>query len=754
MSLWKRDIFAARRSAWLLSLLQIVAVVLALTPSSGAHAIWNRDHPVQAEAYQWRNVAVGGGGFAPNIIFSRAEPGLAYLRTDMGGAYRWDVGLHRWTPLQDGSAVSSYMGIESLAADPVNPNVVYLAAGMYFGGEAAIWRSIDRGASWRITPVPFRMGGNEDGRGLGERLAVDPNRTSTLYFGSRHDGLWRSDDSGASWRKVESFPRRGLGSPAPRTTHAGISFVLFDGSRRGTIYAAVADSGAPHLFRSTDGGRSWRPVPGEPPADMLPVRADMDGDGKLFITYATGIGPNGIHDGSVWRLDTRTGQWSDITPDPASEGGYMGVSVDRTRPGRLAVSSINRWIPGDTIWVSRDHGRSWSDLKPRSRRDISISPWLRLGEEEPEFGHWTAGLAIDPFSGGTIAYTTGATLYRTDDALSDGVLTWRPWVQGIEQTAVITLTSPTGGAHLISGFGDIAGFVHDQFDVSPRGIHLNPWLNNSNNLDYAELAPNIVVRSGSRHKPEPDGASLGWSEDGGRSWQPLKAPPVNGERFDTNGEAPITVTADGRTFLVAGPTLVATSDRGRTWFAPAGLPPGVRAYPDRADPALVYAIDFRGSRLFVSRDGARSFRQAAATGLPSNFSADQPRNREAQPVLQATPGRAGESWIKLGGKLFHSRDSGASFAPASGDDMSIDLFGLGKGAPGRDLPSLYAVGTKDGLRAVWRSDDGGAIWIRINDDRHQWGLRFRAISGDPRVHGRVYVATDGRGIFAGDPVAR
>ena len=81
------------------------------------------------------------------------------------------------------------MGIESIAPDPVDSNVVYLAAGMGQWGEAAIWRSADRGASWRITPVPFKMGGNEDGRGLGERLAIDPSRTSTLFFGSRHDGL-------------------------------------------------------------------------------------------------------------------------------------------------------------------------------------------------------------------------------------------------------------------------------------------------------------------------------------------------------------------------------------------------------------------------------------------------------------------------------------------------------------------------------------------------------------------------------------
>src|SRR6185437_9321862 len=72
--------------------------------------------------YAWRNVTVGGGGFVPDIVFSRAERGLAYLRTDMGGVYRWSARQHSWIPLEDGIAQSSYFGIESIAADPVNPN--------------------------------------------------------------------------------------------------------------------------------------------------------------------------------------------------------------------------------------------------------------------------------------------------------------------------------------------------------------------------------------------------------------------------------------------------------------------------------------------------------------------------------------------------------------------------------------------------------------------------------------------------------
>ena len=260
-----------------------------------------------ATDYVWRNVEVGGGGFAPGIVFSRAERGLAYLRTDMGGAYRWDSAARSWTPLEDSIAESSYFGIEGIAADPVDANVVYLAAGMYRHDGAAILRSPDRGKSWEVFPTTFRMGGNEDDGGLGERLAIDPNLTSSLYFGSRHDGLQRSNDSGRTWSRVDSFPVHGLGLPeVRRRTNAGLSFVVFDprsghrgvGSR--TVFVGVADPGPEHLFLTHDGGKTWSAVGGQPRADPLSVQAALDLRGMLYVTYCNGVGPTGVTDGAVF----------------------------------------------------------------------------------------------------------------------------------------------------------------------------------------------------------------------------------------------------------------------------------------------------------------------------------------------------------------------------------------------------------------------------------------------------------------------
>jgi len=712
--------------------------------------------------YHWQNVTVGAGGFAPNIVFSTARRGLAYLRTDMGGAYRWDDAAGRWVAMTDGLAEGSYQGVESIAPDPVDPEVVYMAAGMGRRSPAAILRSADQGRHWAIHPVGFAMGGNEDGRGLGERLAIDPNHPSTLFFGSRHDGLQSSDDSGATWHKVASFPLPGLGQPAPgwrAPTHAGIAWVEVDpdsgrpGTRSRTLFAGSADPGPRHIFRSDDGGTSWEAVPGGPRPDLLPTKAALDGQGRLFVAFDDGIGPNGITRGAVWRLDTHGGGWTDVTPDKrpdAPAGGYMGLALDRLHPGTVAVTTVDRWHPVDTLWRSTDGGAHWQDLGPRSVRDVSATPFLVLDGKTANMGHWMAGLAIDPFDGDHIAYTTGATLYATRQGSGTGQMTWTPWVSGIEQTAIIALSSPTAGAPLVSGFGDIGGFVHDALDRSPPHLHTHPYLTNTNNLDFAGLAPAVMVRSGNQHGSPPWAVTLARSTDGGHSWEPMVAEVPGLPREDRDGKAAITVSADGHVFALATPHPLRSTDDGRHWEMTRGLPPATRAVADKVDPLRFYAVDFGKGRVLASNDGGASFTLAGGRGLPADLSRGQPRNSETPYPLIAEPGRAGSLWLKLDGAIWHSADGGNNWVRAPGPILA-DLLALGARAPGSSAPTLFATGLLGTVHGVFRSIDGGVSWTRINNDEQQWGLRFRVIEGDPKRFGRVYLGTDGRGILYGDP---
>ncbi len=89
-----------RRTRILTAVLALAAGLLAgAPPALGADAA--KDVSITADTYTWKNARIDGGGFVPGIVFNRKERNLAYARTDIGGAYRWQQSSKTWTPLLD-----------------------------------------------------------------------------------------------------------------------------------------------------------------------------------------------------------------------------------------------------------------------------------------------------------------------------------------------------------------------------------------------------------------------------------------------------------------------------------------------------------------------------------------------------------------------------------------------------------------------------------------------------------------------------
>ena len=528
----------------------------------------------------------------------------------------------------------------------------------------------------------------------------------------------------------------------------------------------VADPSEHHLYRSNDAGKSWAPVKDEPNATLLPEQAQLDAKGVLYITYTDHPGPYGLKDGAVFKLDISKTAWTNITPEhglPQPNGGFVGLSLDRQKPDTLVVASSYR-PSGDTIFRSTDGGSTWQDVRALSTRDVSSVPFLYWGEKQADFGWWISGLAIDPFDSGHIGYTTGATIYGSHQLLNADkktTIVWTPWVEGVEQTAVITLISPAKGVSLISGFGDIGGFVHTDLAQS-MPITANPMFTNTNTIDYAEAAPNVIVRSGTRSQHNKPSYSLAYSTDFGTTWAPLKAPLPAGyteipddklgyNYGDPYIDANIVVSADGKTFVVMTPEPVLSDDRGSSWIKVKGLPAHHGwIVADRFDGKRFYAVDFDNAVVSVSTDGARTFHPLGTTGLPADIKADEPKHREGVQSLYATPNKQGDLWFNAQGQLYHSTDGGKHFA-MSATGMKVSHLDFGKAAPGHTNMAIYAIGTKANVTAIWQSLDNAKSWTRINDASHEYFRAFRRIAADKTVFGRVYVATDGRGIVLGEP---
>ena len=719
------------------------------------------------ETYTWRNVVInGGGGFVPGIVFNTAEQNLIYARTDIGGAYRWDQSAGRWIPLLDWVGFDDWnlTGVDSLATDPVDPNRLYIAAGTYTNEwtsqNGAILRSTNRGNTFQRTNLPFKVGGNMPGRSMGERLAIDPNRNSVLYFGARSgNGLWRSTNFGETWARVTSFPVSGTYVEDPSNSYTGdivgVVWVTFDrrtgtaGNTTQTIYVGVADLGN-SVYRSVDGGATWSAVPGQP-TGFLPHHGVLASNGMLYISYSDGAGPYDGEKGDLWRYDTSTGVWTLISPVPSSSSddyfGYGGLAVDGQNPNIIMVAALNSWWPDTILFRSVNGGSTWTRIWDwtsypnrsfRYLQNITAAPWLTFGanpqlpEITPKLGWMVGDLEIDPFNSNRMMYGTGATIYGSDNLTTwdtGGQITISVKAIGLEETAVLDLISPPSGAPLLSGLGDICGFRHNSLTAVPATMMTSPTFVSTTSLDYAELNPNFIVRVGNANAGT---NRSGFSFDGGTSWFQGSVEPggVTG-----GGTVAAAANAGRVVWSPSGAAVNFSTNNGSSWTPSAGIPSGARVGSDRVNPMKFYG--FANGTFYVSANGGANF-TAAATGLPSGAK------------FKAVPGIEGDIWLAGGeGGLWRSTNSGASFTRVTNVEEA-DTIGFGMAAPGQSYMALYSSAQVNGVRGIFRSDNTGASWVRINDDQHQYGSTSAAITGDPRVYGRVYISTNGRGIIYGE----
>jgi xyloglucan-specific exo-beta-1,4-glucanase len=200
-----------------------------------------------------------------------------------------------------------YIGVESIAADPVDSNVVYMAVGTYMGSNGQIIRSADRGDTWTRYNIGVNMGGNADGRSLGERLMVDPNKTSILYFRLAQRGTLEEHGFRRDMGQGRELPGHRHEPLRPelrrlRQEERDGRQRLFDNlRRRGGHHRGHQSLSLDRRRRDLDLGAGTNP-----PSGMMPHHGVLASDGNLWIAYNSGSGPNSISSGSVWKLNTAT----------------------------------------------------------------------------------------------------------------------------------------------------------------------------------------------------------------------------------------------------------------------------------------------------------------------------------------------------------------------------------------------------------------------------------------------------------------
>ena len=703
------------------------------------------------------------------LIFHPTTQDLLYARTDIGGAYRWDPVTTSWIPITDGlgfgATESRFHGIESIALDPNNDQLVYMATGMYtFEGNGRLYISSDRGNHWTHVNLPFALGGNNPGRAIGERLMVDPNLPSTLFIGSREAGLWKSTDSGLTWAQVTSLSSVIMSADQVKAVDGsgmGVGVVVFDTSTKGTgtatqtIYAAIEpDYGdaaglTSNLYKSTDGGASWASVSTPESGYYIPHMARA-ADGVFYIAFTDGKGPGAGGPGRLYKFDGSN--WTllkSVDPTQWTDPGLGSVSVSGSgATTRIALGVSNTWGNNsgqEIVQLSDDGGQTWREIEAAMPGESASG--------------WVDDIEIDPSNPDHILHVHGGGVIETKNA-SSATPNWSGNVEGIEEISVQSIVTPPAGAPyiLINSAGDVGTWVHTDLTKAPT---LNAGLGWSN-TDAADTLwddPLYIVGAGHINSSN---TSVGfWSGDGGITWTHFASLP---DASETNSGGSIAVTARNKMVLAPHNSVPSyTTNNGTSWVTtnlPAlpvvgqGWSRGYRLAADRVNPNKVYAFDSGGAswsgspgKVYVSTDGGHTF--ALSQG---SVSAGLAPNAYWETSIAVNANAEGDLWVADGNTVFHSLDSGATwtkltnFASANGV-RGASTIALGKAAPGAAYSAaVYVVGVIDGQWGIYRSDDEGATWKRFNDDAHQYG-GIGVMAADWNTYGRIYFSGTGRGML-------
>ncbi len=321
---------------------------------------------------QWRGIGPYRAGRTRGAAGVASQPNVFYIGVCNGGVWKTNDYGRTWTPIFDNQPTGS---IGAVAVAPSNPDIVYVGSGeglhrpdLSIGD--GMYRSSDAGKTW--THLGLR-----DGQQI-RQVAIDPHDPNKLlvavlghpYGPNQERGIFLSSDGGKSWEKT-----------LYKDENTGGSDVLFDPSDPNIAYASLWEgregpwenaawqepSGG--IFKSTDGGKTWKQLTGGlPPIVQANLAIAPSSPKRLLATIATA---DGVH---IFRTDDGGESWAKITEDsrPAGRIGGGDLSVPGIDPKNPDVM----YITSTVTWKSVDGGKTWTGFRGAPGGDDYQNIWI------------------------------------------------------------------------------------------------------------------------------------------------------------------------------------------------------------------------------------------------------------------------------------------------------------------------------------------------------------------------------------------
>ena len=326
---------------------------------------------------RWRDIGPYRGGRTVGAAGIPAQPNVFYIGVNNGGVWKTDDYGRTWNPLFDDQPTGS---IGAIAVAPSNPAIVFAGSGEGLQrpdlsvGDG-IYKSVDGGKSWRHMP------GLRDAQQI-PAILVDPRNPDRLFaaamghpYGPNAErGVFRSTDGGATWQKV-----------LYKDELTGAIDLAFDPRNPQNVYAVLwqAQQGpwengvfsgpGSGLYKSTDGGTTWKPI-----GASLPTTAP-GGLGRAGIAiapsdpdrmYALVEGRSGT--GGLYRSEDAGANWKRINSEQRIHGRGSDFACVRVDPKNRDVI----YVANTSTYRSTDAGGSFTAIKGAPGGDDYHTIWI------------------------------------------------------------------------------------------------------------------------------------------------------------------------------------------------------------------------------------------------------------------------------------------------------------------------------------------------------------------------------------------
>lgn len=274
------------------------------------------------------------------VVIDPTNSSILYAcQLNVGGLYKSIDGGESWFKLVITEPRFYDFNVLAIAISPKDNNIVYIST-IHIpsdeGLDAGIFKSRDGGLTWE------KLSTGEWGEKV-KVLAVDPSSADVIYAGTFENGVLKSEDGGTTWKEVN----KGISPPS------GVEAISIDPTNPQVLYAVIGDRFEfLNLFKSVNGGLSWVKIFG-------PFEGGAGNHFGATIEIAPS-NPSILYLGGrfLYRSDDGGKSWREIESRLIETGlGVTSIAVHPINPEEILVGTVN-W----GILKTRDGGRTWAIL--------------------------------------------------------------------------------------------------------------------------------------------------------------------------------------------------------------------------------------------------------------------------------------------------------------------------------------------------------------------------------------------------------